>query len=169
VIEVGKTRDRAGNSTYSAQRNESLHGPNGLPLMQPPYSRITAIDLNTGKHMWMAPTGTGPVNHPALATLGPLSSLGSGGRFFVLATPTSLLVAAEHPQWIAGGGQDYDIDAERYLWAYDLEDGRVIARVPLPGNATGNPMTYSVDGRQFIAIPTNSPGGPAEIMAFALP
>jgi quinoprotein glucose dehydrogenase len=87
VIEVGKTRDRAGNSTYSAQRNESLHGPNGLPLMQPPYSRITAIDLNTGKHMWMAPTGTGPVNHPALATLGPLSSLGSGGRFFVLATP----------------------------------------------------------------------------------
>ncbi len=171
LIPLEETRDRFGNTTYFAWRNATLHGPGGLPLMQPPYSRITAIDLNTGDHMWMAPTGTGPVNHPALRSLDPLPQLGSGGRFFVLATPTSLLVTAEHTQWLPGGGHPFDIDAERYLWAYDLDDGRLLDRLPLPGNATGNPMTYSVDGRQFIAIPTNSPGagGVAGIMAFALP
>ena len=169
VIQLGLSKDDAGNTTYWAERNETLHGPEGLPLMRPPYSRITAIDLNTGNHMWITPTGTGPVNHPALATLGPLPRLGSGGRFFVLATPTALLVAAEHALWLPGGGHPFDLDAERYLWAYDLEDGRLAARVAIPSNATGNPMTYAVDGRQFIAIPTNAPGGPAEIMAFALP
>jgi quinoprotein glucose dehydrogenase len=171
VIQLGETGDHSSTATYFAERNETLHGPQGLPLMQPPYSRITAIDLNTGDHMWMVPTGTGPVNHPALKSLGPLPPLGSGGRFFVLATPTALLVAAEHTQWLAGGGHPFDVDAERYLWAYDLEDGRLLDRLPLPGNSTGNPITYSVNGQQFIAIPTNSPdaGGPAGIMAFALP
>ena len=140
-------------------------------MTKPPYSRITAIDLKSGDHMWMAPTGTGPVNHPVLKLLDALPPLGSGGRFFVLATPTALLVTAEHTQWLPGGGYPFEVDPERYLWAYDLEDGRVLARSTLPGNATGNPMTYSVNGRQFIAIPTNlpGPGGPAGITVLALP
>jgi len=171
VVLLDRTVDDFGDSTYFAWRNRTLYGPQGLPLTKPPYSRITAIDLRSGDHMWMASTGTGPVNHPALKPLDALPPLGSGGRFFVLATPTALLVTAEHTQWLPGGGYPFEVDPERYLWAYDLEDGQILARLPLPGNATGNPMTYSVDGRQFIAIPTNlpGPGGPAGITALALP
>ena len=51
-------------------------GPQGLPLVKPPYRRITAIDLNTGEHVWQIPFGNGPTNHPAIKhlNLGPLGS-----------------------------------------------------------------------------------------------
>ena len=59
-------------------------GPQGLPLVKPPYSRMTAIDLKTGDHVWMVPTGIGATairEHPALAgvTLPPLGGLGGVG------------------------------------------------------------------------------------------
>ena len=44
-------------------------GPMGLPLTKPPYRRITAIDLNTGEHIWQTPFGKGPANHPLLTHL----------------------------------------------------------------------------------------------------
>ena len=44
-------------------------GPQGLPIVKPPYGRITAIDLNTGEHLWVTPMGEGPRDHPALAGL----------------------------------------------------------------------------------------------------
>ena len=45
--------------------------PRGLPLWKPPYTRMTAIDLNTGEHAWMIPTGNGDRirNHPMLRDL----------------------------------------------------------------------------------------------------
>ena len=52
-------------------------GPLGLPLLKPPYRRITAIDLNTGEHIWQIPFGKGPTDHPLIANLdlGPLGSV----------------------------------------------------------------------------------------------
>ena len=41
----------------------------GLSIFKPPYSRVTAIDLNTGEHRWMAPVGDGPRDHPLLKGL----------------------------------------------------------------------------------------------------
>jgi len=68
-----------------------MRGPQGLPLMKPPYGRITAIDLNTGAHLWMAVNGDGPRHHPALEGLG-LGPLGSSGRAAPLLTQTLLFL-----------------------------------------------------------------------------
>jgi len=59
----------AAQAPYWAPGEDRLDGPRGLPLTKPPYGRITAIDLNTGEHVWMVSTGSGPVNHPAIKDL----------------------------------------------------------------------------------------------------
>ena len=69
-------------------------GPRGLPLVKPPYKRVTAIDLNTGDELWMAPHGDGPRNHPALRHLN-LPALGGHGGMHgggPLVTKTLLVV-----------------------------------------------------------------------------
>ncbi len=55
-----------------------LDGPQGLPLVKPPYGRITAIDMNSGDHLWMVPNGDGPRNNPLLKDL-KLPPLGQAG------------------------------------------------------------------------------------------
>ena len=47
-------------------RSQGLTGPQGLPLLKPPFGRLTAIDLNTGEHVWVIPIGDGPRRHPLL-------------------------------------------------------------------------------------------------------
>src|SRR5262249_3126370 len=69
----------------------------GLPLFKPPYGRITAIDLNTGKHAWMTPMGEGPRNHPALKAMN-LPRLGWDRRGFLLVTKTLLFAGQEAGQ-----------------------------------------------------------------------
>ncbi len=140
-----------------------IRGPQGLPLTKPPYSRITAIDLHSGDHVWMRPTGRGPVDHPALAHLG-LDDLGWNARYFVLATPDLLLATSQRPE----GGGDYWKEPERYLTAYDPDDGRLLGRVPLPEFTSGGPMTYKAAGRQYIVVPVGRDEG-AELVALALP
>ena len=79
---------------------EFFNGKN-LPLFKPPYSRITAIDLNTGEHAWMRPNGDGDLyrNHPMLRELD-LPPLGGEGRGGPVLTKT-LLVSA-----LTAGGTD---------------------------------------------------------------
>src|SRR5262249_30833897 len=83
-------------------RSGRLAGPQGLPLLKPPYGRVTAIDLNTGEHAWMAPVGEGRGRHPLFEPLG-LGRLGWSRRSFPLVTRTLLFVAqagaagARHP------------------------------------------------------------------------
>ena len=60
---------RGHHSRYAAYTDERIRGPQGLPLTEPPYGRITAIDMRTGDHLWMRALGSGPVNHPALQGL----------------------------------------------------------------------------------------------------
>ena len=59
---------------YRAGMREIMNGPRGLPLMKPPYGRITAFDLNRGEQAWMVPNGDGPRNHPALAGAEPAAA-----------------------------------------------------------------------------------------------
>ena len=145
-------------------------GPEELPLVKPPYGRITAIDMNSGEHQWIAPTGPGPVDHPLLRQMD-LPHLGWDTRTFVLATPTLLVTASETPDRIRWFDAGYYVDPERYLYAYDKDDGRFIARADLPANARGNPMTYETGGRQYIVVPVG--GGwwsePSEFIALAVP
>ena len=146
----------------------SSRGPQGLPLVKPPYGRITAIDISTGEHRWMVPNGLGPVDHPALRGLD-LPPLGWDARVFVLTTPELLIAASEPPDRPGNLRGRYRGDAGKRLSAYDLLDGRLIARVGLPGNAGGNPVAYTAAGRDYIVVPLGGGGGDPEWVGLAVP
>ncbi len=147
-------------------------GPQGLPLVKPPWGRVTAIDLNTGEHVWMRTMGDGPRDHPALAGLD-LPELGWPHRTFLLTTPTVLLAAQEGPWSIRGFTENAlqlatgDLDPS--LQALDKGTGERIGRIPLPGNASGAMITYMAGGRQYIAVPIGGASQPAELVALRLP
>ena len=118
--------------------------PQGLPLWKPPYTRMTAIDMNTGQHAWMIPTGGGDRirNHPMLRNLDLPPLGGDGGRSGPLLTKTLLIYA------LSTGGSD----GGPRLVAYDKAAGAELASLDLPGGALGAPMTYLLDGRQHLAL-----------------
>jgi quinoprotein glucose dehydrogenase len=130
--------------------------PMGLPLVKPPYGRITAIDMNSGEHRWMAVNGDTPddiKSNPALAGL-TIPPTGKASRAVLLVTKT-LLFAGE-----GYGGAPV-------LRAYDKTTGSVLAELPLPGAASGKPMTYMLDGKQYLVLAVGR-DIPAELVAFAL-
>jgi quinoprotein glucose dehydrogenase len=140
-------------------------GPQGLPLVKPPWGRITAIDLNTGEHVWMVPNGDAPDyvrDHPALRGVD-LPRTGRPERSGLLVTKT-LLFAGEggglYARYGSGG---------RMLRAHDKLTGEIIAEFELPANQTGVPMTYMVDGRQYIVVAVGAAGHPGELVALSVP
>ena len=135
-------------------------GPQDLPLVKPPYSRITAIDLNTGEHAWMRVTGAGPVNHPLLRDLD-LDDIGWPFRAqFVTLTPNLLLSVSPRP-W----GGDYFIDPRSYIIARDPETGDELGRAVLPSEGANNAITFRAGHRQQIVVPMRN----AELIALAIP
>jgi len=138
----------------------------GLPLIKPPYDRITSYDMNTGDLVWQKTHGTTPdeiVNHPALKGLD-LPRLGQPGRTFigVLATKT-LLIAGEGGVHTNKAGQRVAL-----LRAYDKGTGADVGAVEMPAKQTGSPMTYLINGRQYIVIAVSDVDG-AELIAYTLP
>ena len=131
--------------------------PQGLPLFKPPYSRMTAVDLNIGDTAWMQPNGDGDRfgNHPRLRDLD-LPPLGGDGRGGPLVTKT-LLVSALTAGGSAGGPR---------LVARDKATGLIVGSVDLPSGAIGTPMTYLAGDRQYIALTI---GGGPRLVALALP
>ena len=147
------------NFRYSRIRN-TIEGPRGLPLVKPPYGRVTAIDLNKGEHVWMAVNGgDGPRDHPAIAHLN-LPPLGTKCRAGVLVTKSLLWVTegAGRSGSATGGGT--------HLRALDKATGEERWKCELPDQPTGVPMTYLANGNQYIAVAVGST--PAQLMAFAL-
>ena len=132
-----------------------LEGPQGLPLIKPPWGRVTAIDLNTGEHLWMVPNGDTPEdvrNHAALQEVD-IPKTGQPVRGSTMVTETLLFVT--------GGGAS--------LRAHDKHTGAILAEIPLPARATGVPMTYMLDGRQYIVVAVSAQDHPAELVALSLP
>jgi len=130
----------------------------GLPIVKPPYGRITAIDLTTGDHLWMIPNGATPESireHPALQGVD-LPRTGKATRAGTLVTST-LLFAGE------GWGGD------PWLRAIDKGTGEIVHEIELPGTQNGHPITYEVDGRQFIVLSVGGRGQVPELVALALP
>ncbi len=138
----------------------------GLPLVKPPWDRITAYDMNTGEIIWQKTHSSTPddiKNNPALAGLD-LPRLGQPGRTFIgtLATKT-LLIAGE------GGVHTNEAGARvALLRAYDKRTGADVGAVEMPNKQTGSPMTYMLDGRQYIVLAVSGSDG-AELIAYALP
>ncbi len=152
-----------GNLRYTQVGGRSPRMPEGLPLFKPPYSRMTAIDMNRGEHVWMVPAGHGNRfrTHPLLAPLD-LPPLGGDSSFSGPLVTRTLLIYA-----LTAGGTN---DGPR-LVAYDKATGRELASADLPAIAIGTPMTYMLDGRQFIAVTVQAArtGEAPELVALALP
>jgi quinoprotein glucose dehydrogenase len=141
-------------------------GPQGLPLIKPPWGRITAIDLNTGEHVWMIANGDAPEavkNHPALKGID-LSHAGKPERSPLLVTKTLLFGADGSGLFNAGPGA-----GGKMFRAIDKKTGAVVYELALPASTTGVPMTYMVDDRQYIVVAVGARGTPAELVALALP
>ncbi|HEX7281483.1 MAG TPA: pyrroloquinoline quinone-dependent dehydrogenase [Vicinamibacterales bacterium] len=133
-----------GNLLYMQTPGRNPTMPDGLPLFKPPYSRITAIDMNTGNHVWMVPAGNGDRfrNNPRLKGLN-LPPLGGDSTFSGPLLTRTLLIYALN----AGGTKNGP-----RLVAYDKATGKELASADLPGAAIGTPMTYAIDGKQYIAL-----------------
>lgn len=143
-------------------------GPEGLPLVKPPYGTVTAIDLNQGTIAWQVPHGNGPVDHPAIRhlNLGPLgasshSFLSSGGP---LVTATLLFINQAQTQ-IPG----FTLSAtERFLRAFDKSTGKVLWEERMTLAPLGTPMTYVHAGRQYVVLAAGGAGEPSQLIAYSL-
>jgi len=136
----------------------------GLPIMKPPYGVLAAIHLDRGELLWQVPHGDTPDsvrNHPALKGL-KIPKTGQNGAVGLLVTKTLVILgdpqATTTPQ---GRGA--------MLRAYNKMTGEQVGSVYIPAPQSGSPMTYSIDGRQYIVVAVS--GGPysGEYIAFRLP
>ena len=135
-----------------------IRGPQGLQLLKPPYSRIVAIDMNTGKHLWNIPNGNTPKSlkeHPALEGVD-IPQTGNMAHAGLVITKTLLF---------SGEGRGGD----PWFRAYDKKTGEVVAEIELPAQTNHPPMTYMHNGKQYIVMPVAATGHPAELVALALP
>jgi quinoprotein glucose dehydrogenase len=137
----------------------------GLPLIKPPYGRITAINMNTGDKVWQIAHGETPDNirnHPALKGL-TIPRTGRQGRIGTLVTKTLL---------IAGEGGFFTLpDGRRgaMLRAYDKATGQEVGSVYMPAPQTGSPMTYLHNGQQYLLVSISGGTYSGELLALRLP
>jgi len=145
----------------------------GLPIVKPPYGRVTAIDLNKGDIRWTTAIGDGPRNHPLLKDLN-LPPLGAAIRNAVLVTKSLLFVAMGSPN--LGGGQNLPVGGRPLskpileptrLRAYDKATGAPLWEFDPQARPMAAPMTYLHQGRQYIVVAAGA-GSNAELIAFAL-
>ena len=137
----------------------------GLPLLKPPYGRITAINLDKGEIVWQVAHGETPDNvrnHPALAGL-KIPRTGSAGLVGTLTTKT-LIIAGESVNITMPNGSK-----GAWLRAYDKATGGDAGTVYMPAPQSGSPMTYMLNGQQYIVVAVSGPGYPGELIAYRLP
>ncbi|MYE98615.1 MAG: pyrroloquinoline quinone-dependent dehydrogenase [Gammaproteobacteria bacterium] len=133
----------------------------GLEVVKPPYGRVTAIDMNSGDHLWWIANADTPeriANHPLMEGVD-LQPTGVPPRAGVLLTKTLLFVAE-------GNGS---ADAGPTMRAVDKETGDIIAEIELPDNQVGLPFTYEHEGIQYLAMFVGGgTRGVAELVAYTL-
>jgi quinoprotein glucose dehydrogenase len=137
----------------------------GLPLFKPPYGAITAIDMDKGQIVWQVAHGETPDNirnNPALKGVSILRT-GRAGNIGMITTST-LVIAGE-----AGFVTNSQGQHGAYLRAYDKATGKDAGAVFMPAGQTGAPMTYMMNGKQYIVVAVGGAGFPAELLAYKLP
>ena len=140
-------------------------GPQGLPLIKPPYGRITAYNMNTGDIVWQVANGDSYdwiKNHPALKGMN-IPRTGRADEGGIVVTKTLMFAGQGCGLFRSGAG------GSQMFYAYDKATGAVVHEMELPGGTCGNPMTYAINGKQFIAVSVGSRTTTAEIVALALP
>ena len=131
---------------YAVLSGFGVRGPDGLNMFKPPYSRITAIDMNTGEHLWWIPVGETPsivLEHPDLKDMD-IPNTGTGRAAPMTVTETLLIYA--------GDGSD----GNPYLYAIDKASGEQLGKVEVPEKSSYGMMTYVHEGKQYIILQTGS-------------
>ena len=152
-------------SSITASSAASL-SVSGLPLVKPPYGSISAINMDRGEIIWQVPNGETPDfvrNHPALKGLS-IPNTGQAGydtgtlvtKTLVIQGDTQVTTTSAHPRGAM-------------LRAYDKATGKELGAVWMPAPQTGSPMTYSVNGQQYLVVAISGGNYSAEYLAFKLP
>ncbi len=138
-------------------RVRDLSGPDGLPLFKPPYSQLVAFDMNEGEKLWGIPVGEGPRDHPLLQgmELPPLGNFEKLGG--PLLTKTLLFI-----------GQGFETNR---LGVYDKQTGEELWWMQLPARFHAAPITYMVEGKQYIVLAVGGGvrGEEERLLALTLP
>jgi quinoprotein glucose dehydrogenase len=137
--------------TPYGMRRKAFMSSLGTPCVKPPWGELTALDMRTGKRLWRVPLGNAVANHWNLGVPGmggPI--LTASGLIFVAAT------------------MDSDIRA------FDLHTGKLLWQYKLPAGGQATPMTYAIDGKQYLVIVAGGHGALGTrrgdyVIAFALP
>jgi quinoprotein glucose dehydrogenase len=138
----------------------------GMPLVKPPWGSIVAIDMNKGEILWRianAETPDNVRNHPALKGLNIPRTGRSANTIGLLVTKT-LLIAGEPGTFTMPDGRQGAM-----LRAYDKSSGKEQGAVYMPTGQTGTPMTYMLNGKQYIVLAIAAANYPGELVAFRLP
>jgi len=138
-------------------------GPQRLPLLKPPYGRITAIDMNTGEHLWWIPNGDTPSSireNPALRGV----DVGNTGQ------PTHATAIVTKTLLIYGEGRG----GEPRFHAVDKASGKELAVVDIPAPTMTAPMTFMHEGVQYLVSAIGGRGAdgnihPGSLVALRLP
>jgi len=145
-------------STFAAYANGPSAGAirhkAGIPIWKPPYSRITAIDMNTGEHAWVIPTGETPArvaNNPALARID-IGNTGTGNLVPMTITPGMLIYS------------DVNTEGTPILYAINKSTGEIMSEVEVPARSRYGMSTWVHEGHQYIMLQTGS-----KLTAMALP
>jgi quinoprotein glucose dehydrogenase len=132
-----------------------LFSPSGTPCNAPPWGTTEAVDLFTGKIVWDVPLGSmaGAKGAPGKDT----GSLNLGG-----------------PMVTAGGVVFTSATIDPYLHGFDVESGKELWKFQLPAAAQATPMTYTLNGKQYLVIAAGGHGKLGSkmgdyVLAFTLP
>ncbi len=131
---------------YAVLRRVGVRGPDDLPIFKPPYSRITAIDMNTGEHLWYIPVGETPeivLDHPQLKDMD-IPNTGTGAIAKMTVTKNLLIYASKSS------------DGTPHLFAVDKKTGEQRGKVEVPEVSNYGMMTYVHEGKQYIMLQTGS-------------
>ena len=173
------TSDSATMTHTIAQGSPNAPAIQGIPLVKPPYGRVTALNMNTGELEWSVANGDGPRDHPSLRDLD-LPPLGIPNRPAPLVTKSFLFVGEGSDAVIGtvpGGSGAYDGPAtgydESWRWgtlfrAYDKSSGNTVFEIDLSAGTTGAPMTYMHEGKHYIVVAVSSRATDPEWIALGL-
>jgi glucose dehydrogenase len=173
VVQLIKPNPERSNLLYN--RGGTMMPPmiDGLPILKPPYGRVTAIDLNRGETKWTQAIGDGPRNHPLLKDLN-LPPMGLPMRNAALVTRSLLFVMPGSGN--LGGGRNLPIGGRPLtkipieptkIRALDKATGATVWEFDPPSRPLAAPMTFMHQGKQYLVVAAG--GGPsAELIAFTL-
>lgn len=178
VYRVGPGDPKATNFRYTAGGSPGGPNPNlvtiqGLSIFKPPYSKLTAIDMNKGEILWDTTLGNGPRYHPLLQGLNPPPLGDFITRLGVLVTRSLVFVNAQRleslgrytpPPWKEWGDPDMD---RKLIYVLDKQTGDMLREIELDGLSAAIPATYMVNGKQYIIVATGG-GEESEVVALTL-